>query len=91
MSGEELAAALYAEQGYVVLAVNRHCRIGEILPGTTECDTGKPMTTPLRIIGPSSEMEYRTQIATADRLIGQSTREVVILDLRCFYRVVAAD
>jgi len=69
---DELAGALFAQQGYLVLAGLSPIPIGQIVPvknGAT-LDTASVMDTRVRIVAPSSYEEWRAQCLLSHSLLG---------------------
>ena len=87
MSGDELAAALYAEQGYLVMYSKHPRTIGSI---DTDSGAVKQGLRPLRIIGPSSSAEYKAQTLRASE-IAPELASPGGFSWPYFYRVEAAD
>lgn len=88
MTGDELAAALYAEQGYLTLGTTAPLAIGEI---TTETSYGGGI--PLRVIAKSNKAEHRRQDRTSVRLglVEPVSNESDYFPFLYYYRVEAAD
>jgi hypothetical protein len=92
MSGEELAAALYAEQGYVVTTGDRPWKVGEISTRPYFRGMRGVLGVPLRVVAESNVEEYNRQIQLANRLApdmgpAQQRLEPPVL----YYRCEAAD
>ncbi len=85
LTGDQLAAALYAEQGYLVVSYRDEFPMGVPFPasGTLKCNT------PLIITGVSARAEYVRQVHRASEMCGLSLSEME--DDTHFYRVEAAD
>ena len=90
MTGDELAAALYAEQGYMALAQNQARKHGEIIPPGTCGWEDAPITTPLRVIGDSNRDEWGSQKPIIARALGLQCGPVRG-NAPYYYRVEAAD
>lgn len=87
MTGDELAIALHAEQGYLVLGSSHPLTVGAI----ERADKGAPMSTPLRIIDRATRAEWDKQGRLAFRLSGGLFRKKRNCPAEYFYRVVAVD
>jgi hypothetical protein len=88
MTGDELAAQLFTEQGYLVLFCDRQLELGDIVRDNSQ--ESDPATTPVRVIGESSRAEYWKQFRRANVLLGRPDRPLA-LEQVYFYRVEAAD
>ncbi len=89
MSGDELAAVLFAERGYVVAATFSAYGIGEIINDTiVKVGGGSPAATPLRVTGPSTEQEALEQAVRMAELLGVPAKPA---RRPFYYRVEAAD
>lgn len=89
MTGEELAITLRGRQGYLLVAVNRRCDVGFMLPQGAEMD-GSQKTHAIRLLiaGDATVAEFRAQLELIRDLIG---RPVELPPAAYFYRVEAAD
>lgn len=87
MTGDELASRLFAEQGYLVIAASKPLDIGSLLPPSW-CIDNRPHSCPLRIVALSSQQEFRSQRALAEKL---DPGALCTVDHPYFYRVEAAD
>lgn len=86
MTGDELAAALYAEQGYMVLWSLKPLTIGSLT------DSEGDSTAVLRILGEATKEEYLKQSRRAKELAPHIAGMPHGRDLLAhFYRVEAAD
>ena len=61
MTGDELAAALYVEQGYLIVGTTYPVDIGCVIRENTCESTREPARTPLRVLSLASHAEYRAQ------------------------------
>lgn len=87
VTGEELAARLNAEQGYLVAADERLLSVGFIiLPEDHQC-TGIP----IRVVGPATEKEYRDQAALANKIAPNLAAGPPFTKWPHYYRVEATD
>lgn len=86
MTGDELAARLFAEQGYLVLAGNELKKIGDLVIGA-DSKFGWSAT-PVRIVAISNIREFMEQDRLATRIFGGISSET---EHRYFYRVEALD
>lgn len=87
MTGDELAAALYVEHGFISMATVEPLHVGEIWLGHAARQAGVP----LRVIGRSSSTEYANQarragIIAPDLALGEPPQLYPY-----YYRVEAAD
>lgn len=87
MSGDELASALYAEQGFVVIAGPHPVAIGTVVRGYPTALGA--LHTPLRVIGDATAQDFRTQRAIAARVCGCPQYPVIVTDR--FYRAEPCD
>lgn len=85
MTGDELAARLYAEQGYLVVSHDQEWPIEHVFAprGYPRCGI------PMRIIGPSNRQECESQCERAAKLFGSPLPPP--RTHKYFYRVEAAD
>ena len=86
MTGDELAAALYAEQGYLVLSYYQEQEIGSIHKRFTHGGI-EVVPIPIRLISKSSIMEFDRQQDTKARMGARRDKPLG----HHFYRVEAAD
>ena len=87
MTGDELAAACIAHQGYLVMAYTCECKIGEI---SKPIGLGVPVTTPCIVIGTATKREFLKQRKLANQILGER-RFPMHTKYDHFYRVEAAD
>ncbi len=83
MSGDELAAAVYAERGYLVVGANAPLALGDV-----RFARAWDVSTPLRITAISNRQEFEQCERVAQRLVGYSFKAG---DAPYYYRVEAAD
>jgi len=85
MSGDELAAAIFAKYGYFPIGSRCPREIGEIIR-----PTGGNISTPLKVVGPSSLSEF---LMVSSDLMGIEAGDVPTAPdgYPFFYRVEAAD
>jgi hypothetical protein len=87
MNGDDLAAQLFAQQGYLVLGSTRALSIGSI----QTADKGAPMSTPLRVIAKSTKTEWNKQGRLASRISGGEFGMRPGCPAAFYYRVEAVD
>ncbi len=87
MTGDERAAALFTKQGFLIMACDEPCEIGEIQPPLNHFGC----TTPIRIIGAATFAEYDAQNAVANQIDPTAGTALHEPRLRYFYRIEAAD
>jgi hypothetical protein len=87
MTGDELAAALYAEQGYLVIGAFDECPIGKINQATSM--TTGDCATPMRIVAVSTRDEFIKQRKIVSRLTGITGTGWA--GFSHYYRIEAAD
>lgn len=71
---DELASALFVQQGYLVIAGFSPLSIGEVVPaknGTTPQDA-RNIDTRLRVIAPANYEEWRAQCLLSGSLLGHA-------------------
>ena len=87
MSGDELAAAIYAKQGYLVLASADPLKIGQVTDSEGHCSA------PLIVKANSNYTEYSEQASLESLLrLGVPRKSTARKSYeRYFYRVEAAD
>lgn len=93
MTGDELAARLYAERGYLVMSSELELPLGDICEEAELVRDRERMRTMLRIVGQSNPAEYHQQQLRAAEICeehGISANRMPCLD-PYFYRVEAAD
>lgn len=90
MTGDELASAIMAELGFLVIGQFRRRSIGEIIPPRSCGWQDAPIETPLRVIRQSSRAEWASQKPTIVRLLGLPLSPARG-NMPHFYRVEAAD
>jgi len=88
MTGDELAARLYAEQGYLLVGTVLQLGIGEIIPHKAQ-SPNDVVNTPLRVVGRATRTQYILQDQLAQRLAGLEYHPD--RDFDNYYRVEAAD
>ena len=88
MTGDELAAACIAQQGYLVMAYEYECKIREI---SKPIGIEGPIATPCIVIGTATKREFLKQRKLANQILGQERFSVTDTDWNYFYRVEAAD
>jgi len=88
MTGDELAIALHAEQGFLILVGNEGYPVGKILR-SWKCG-GMPCTIPLVVKALAPRKELAAQCAVQRRLTGLVVTNRVIPGTSA-YRVEAAD
>ncbi len=89
MTGDELAARVFTEQGFYVLPSDRVRTLGEIcLKESREPVLSIPVDLPFRVIGFSNKQESDGQRILISRILGE---ELPFSKKRYFYRVEAAD
>ncbi len=88
MTGDELAAAVYAVQGFLVMESNTPEELGAVV----KCSNLIGVKTPLRVTGPSNQKEFLAQAKLGYRL-AQSPLVGIEWEPGNFkyYRVEAAD
>ena len=91
MTGDELAAALYAEQGYLVASRPKPHMIGDVGPAYAH-GLGK-MQTVIRIIAQSDYEEFNRQRRLATKILGHPAPgdDAIPDDGMYFYRIEAVD
>ena len=82
---DELLAAIYAEQGYIVLGSLDHYKIGDIAGYSNQT------TIPQRVIAESDYAEWRKHCLLAARLDGCPDFSNVWDEFPYYYRTQAAD
>lgn len=87
ITGDEMAARLFAEQGYLAIASNMQVPIGFIIR-PEQCIDTVPHSTPLRVVSESSREEFEAQRRLSERLWPGSTTP---RNGDYFYRTEAAD
>lgn len=89
MTGDELAAALYAEQGFMVIESSCEEKIGDIV----KCSNLYEVNTPLIIAGLATREEFMRQAALAFALAGNPEKvgDIPEPGNHHYYRVEAAD
>lgn len=85
MTGDELAIALHAEQGYLVVSHHSPFQREEaFLPRGSFS-----VNIPLLIVGPATKSQYAEQVRRARKISGRKI--IVTKGHKYFYRVEAAD
>src|SRR6185312_1664818 len=69
ISGDELAARLFAEQGYLTFASKRNIKVGEITYEGTSVLTSL-ISAPLRVVAVSSREEHTKQVNRMREILG---------------------
>ncbi len=85
MTGDELAALVFAEQGYFVMAAKRDHPVGTIIDPGRHGEHGMPMV----IVGPSNRKEYLQQLEIGRRISPSTVGHAGNWPI--YYRVEAAD
>lgn len=89
MTGDEVAAAVYAERGFVVLGSNYPMPIGYLTRDNSTHKAFNRAQAPLKVIAESNLDEFLEQCECIERLLGISPNRV--FPWTYFYRVEAAD
>jgi hypothetical protein len=84
----EIAAALCAEQGFIVIGSRSSYQVGDIITAWNDCS--ETSQTPLRVISEAGEAEFIRQEQLWWRMFPSDLRAPVHLAPR-YYRVIAAD
>lgn len=90
MTGDELAAAVYAEQGFLILGSTEPRKMGEIRRESVHESWRTAVSTPMRIVGVSTEQEMRRQTERYIQLSGAHDHYQKNAYTH-YYRVEAAD
>ena len=92
MTGDELAAALYTEQGYLITGSRFPAELGSIL-NKSRFGFGEslPFTVPLKVVGTATYDQWKNQVKTMRRIgIAAGIRSDHV-PRPYYYRVEAAD
>jgi hypothetical protein len=86
VDGDDLAARIVAERGYLVLVSTTPLRIGQLTDSSGHCEA------PLIVVGPATADDYYAQGKLAADLSGDASKAVHPKSLKLyFYKVNAAD
>jgi hypothetical protein len=90
VTGDELAAAVYAKYGYLTLQLPFAVDIGYLLHPSGD-DSGQTETIHFRVIGPSNYQEWEAQRQYCEQITSDRFQRDAFYDHPHYYRCEACD